>query len=345
MARQAIVESDGDDDSKQRDVALRPRWLREVIGQKAVVQRLGIVLNACKKLKEPLSHILFDGPPGLGKTTFATVLPNELGTSIQMTSGPALSKPADMLPFLTNVEEGSILFIDEIHRMPRVVEEFIYPAMEDFRVDIVLGEGMNARTINLRLKPFTLIGATTRSGMLSGPMRDRFKMHEHLEYYTVEELAEIVRINARKLSTPLSDEAALELAGRSRGTPRVANARLWWARHYATSEADGAITLDVARAALDMAEVDCEGLDKQDRRYLELLIGVHNGGPAGVESLAASMTLPVDTLSDEIEPYLLREQFIVRSPRGRVATARAYRILGRPMKPAPPDDRQPSLFE
>ncbi|MHB1425157.1 MAG: Holliday junction branch migration DNA helicase RuvB [Gemmataceae bacterium] len=344
MARQAIVQSDGDEESRRRDVALRPRWLREVIGQKSVVQRLSIVLNACKKLKEPLSHILFDGPPGLGKTTFATVLPNELSTSIQMTSGPALSKPADLLPFLTNVEEGSILFIDEIHRMPRVVEEFIYPAMEDFRLDIVLGEGMNARTINLRLKPFTLIGATTRSGMLSGPMRDRFKMHEHLEFYSVEELAEIVRINARKLQTLLDDDAALELARRSRGTPRVANARLWWARHYATSEADGHITLEVARAALDMAEVDREGLDKQDRRYLELLVGVHGGGPAGVESLAASMTLPVDTLSDEIEPYLLREQFIVRTSRGRVATARAYQILGRPMKPAPPEDRQPGLF-
>jgi Holliday junction DNA helicase RuvB len=345
MAREAIVQSDGDEESRQRDAALRPRWLREVIGQKAVVQRLGIVLNACKKLKEPLSHILFDGPPGLGKTTFATVLPNELSTSIQMTSGPALTKPADLLPFLTNVEEGSILFIDEIHRMPRVVEEFIYPAMEDYRIDIVLGEGMNARTINLRLKPFTLIGATTRSGMLSSPMRDRFKMHEHLEFYSIEELAEIVRINARKLNTPIDNEAALEIAQRSRGTPRVANSRLWWARHYATSEANGHISLEVARAALDMAEVDREGLDKQDRRYLDLLIGVHNGGPAGVESLAASMTLPVDTLSDEIEPYLLREQFIVRSPRGRVATARAYQVLGRPIKPAPPEDRQPGLFD
>lgn len=252
-----------------------------------------------------------------------------------MTSGSALTKPADLLPFLTNVEEGSILFIDEIHRMPRVVEELIYPAMKDFRIDVVLGEGMNARTINLRLKPFTMIGATTRSGMLSGPMRDRFKMHEHLEYYTVEELAEIVRINARKLQTPLSDDAALELAQRSRGTPRVANAHLWWVRHFATSESDGSITLDVARAALDMAEVDREGLDKQDRRYLELLIDVHNGGPAGVESLAASLALPVDTLSDEIEPYLLREQLIVRTQRGRMATARPYQVLGRPMKPAP----------
>src|SRR5580765_5998102 len=220
MDREAIVQGDavGDDD-KLRDVALRPRWLREVIGQKAVVQRLGIVLNACRKLKEPLSHILFDGPPGLGKTTFATVLPNELGTAIQMTSGPALTNPKDLLPFLTNAEEGSVLFIDEIHRMPRVVEEFIYPAMEDFRLDIVLGEGVNARTISLTLKHFTIIGATTRSGMLSGPMRDRFKMHEHLEFYTVEDLATIVRINAGKLGTEISDDAAHELARRSRGTP------------------------------------------------------------------------------------------------------------------------------
>src|SRR4051794_25588701 len=248
MAREAVVQPEPPEDAPERDAALRPRWLREVIGQRAVVQRLGIVLNACRKLREPMAHILFDGPPGLGKTTFATVLPNELGTSIQMTSGPALSKPADLLPFLSNAEEGSFLFIDEIHRMPRVVEEFIYPAMEDFRIDIVLGEGMNARTISLKLKHFTLIGATTRSGMLSSPMRDRFKMHEHLEFYTVEELAEIIRINARKLQTPITDEAALEMAKRSRGTPRIANARLSWARYFAASEADGQITLDLARA-------------------------------------------------------------------------------------------------
>ncbi len=333
MAREAIVQGKpGGDDDKQRDAALRPRWLREVIGQQAVVQRLGIVLNACKKLKEPLAHILFDGPPGLGKTTFATVLPNELGTTIQMTSGPALSKPADLLPFLTNAGEGSILFIDEIHRMPRVVEEFIYPAMEDFRVDIVLGEGINARTLSMPLKHFTLIGATTRSGLLSSPMRDRFKMHEHLEFYSIEELSRIVTINSAKLQTSLSPDAALELARRSRGTPRVANARLWWARNFATSEADGVITLDIARRALDMAEVDHQGLDKQDRRYLETLIGVFEGGPTGVEALAATMNLPVDTLSDEIEPYLLREQLIVRTPRGRVASAKAYAHLGK----APP---------
>jgi Holliday junction DNA helicase RuvB len=342
MARQPIVTADvAAEEQKQRDSALRPRRLSEVIGQKAVVQRLGIVLNACRKLKEPMSHILFDGPPGLGKTTFATVLPNELGTTLQMTSGPALSKPADLLPFLTNAEEGSILFIDEIHRLPRVVEEFIYPAMEDFRIDIVLGEGVNARTISMRLKRFTLVGATTRSGMLSGPMRDRFKMHEHLDFYSEEELSQIVLVNARKLSTPITPEAAAELARRSRGTPRVANSRLWWTRSFATSEHDGKITLDVARAALQMAEVDTSGLDRQDRRYLETLVGVFEGGPTGVEALAATMNVPVDTLSDEVEPYLLREQFIVRSPRGRVATPRAFQLLGR----VPPGEAASGLFD
>jgi holliday junction DNA helicase RuvB len=197
----------------------------------------------------------------------------------------------------------------------------------------------------LKLKQFTLIGATTRSGMLSSPMRDRFKMHEHLEFYSVPELAEIVRINAKKLQTPITDEAAVELARRSRGTPRIANSRLYWTRHFATSEADGHITLDVARAALDMAEVDAEGLDKQDRRYLETLIGVFDGGPTGVEALAATMTLPPDTLSDEVEPYLLREQFITRSPRGRVATIKAYQLLGKTPKSAPQSDGQRGLFE
>jgi Holliday junction DNA helicase RuvB len=344
MPREAIVQSgSNEDDGRERDAALRPRWLREVIGQRAVVQRLKIALNACKKLKEPLPHILFDGPPGLGKTTFAHVLPNEMGTTLQMTSGPALAKPADMLPFLTNLEEGSVLFIDEIHRMPRVVEEFIYPAMEDFRIDIILGEGVNARTIAMRLKRFTLIGATTRSGMLSGPMRDRFKRTEHLDFYSVEELAEIARINARKLQTEIDDAAAAELARRSRGTPRVVNSRLSWARHFAVSESDGRISLDTARAALNMQEIDSEGLDKQDRRYLETLIGVFAGGPTGVEALAATMSVPADTLSDEVEPYLLREQFIVRTPRGRMATARTFQLLGKQMK-LPPDDGQLKLF-
>jgi holliday junction DNA helicase RuvB len=345
MTRQAVISGTNEPDDRKRDAALRPKLLKEVIGQEAVSKRLSIAVNACKKRKEALGHILFDGPPGLGKTTFATVLPNELGTSIQMTSGPALSKPADLLPFLTNIEEGSILFIDEIHRMPRVVEEFVYPAMEDFRIDIILGDGINARTISINLKPFTLIGATTRSGMLSSPMRDRFKMHEHLDFYTVEQLAQIVRINSKKLETTITDDASVELARRCRGTPRIANSRLWWVRNYADSESNGHITIDIARAALDMAEVDREGLDKQDRRYIETLINVFDGGPTGVEAIAATMNLPSDTLSDEVEPYLLREQFIVRTPRGRMATPRAFQLLGKtPPKPKNADG-SPNLFD
>jgi Holliday junction DNA helicase RuvB len=345
MARQAVVQGEPPEEERKRDDALRPRWLKEVIGQKAVVQRLNILLNACRKLKEPLSHILFDGPPGLGKTTFATVLPNELGTTIQMTSGPALTNPKDLMPFLTNAGEGSIIFIDEIHRMPRVVEEFIYPAMEDFRADIVLGEGINARTLSIPLKRFTLIGATTRSGMLSGPMRDRFKMHEHLEFYSVEELSEIIRINAGKLKTIVEPEAAAELAQRSRGTPRIANSRLLWARNFSASESDGRVTLGVAKAALAMAEVDIAGLDKQDRRYIEVLIDVFDGGPTGVEALAATMNLPSETLSDEVEPFLLREEFIVRTSRGRVAKARSYQHLGKPVKPPAMENGARGLFD
>src|SRR4051812_26507136 len=241
MAREAVVQEQPEEPARERDAALRPKWMREVIGQKGVVQRLSIILNACRKLKEPLPHILFDGPPGLGKTTFSYVLPNEMGTALQMTSGPALAKPADLLPFLSNMTRGSVLFIDEIHRMPRVVEEFIYPAMEDYRIDIILGEGVNARSISMPIAPFTLIGATTRGGLLSSPMRDRFKVHEHLEFYSTEELAQIVKINAKKLETPITDDACLELARRSRGTPRLANNRLYWVRHYATSESDGKI--------------------------------------------------------------------------------------------------------
>ncbi len=332
------------DEQRRRDAALRPRWLREVIGQRKIVERLTIAVAAAKKLGEPLGHILFDGPPGLGKTTFATVLPNEMGTSIQITSGPALAKPADLLPFLTNLEEGSILFIDEIHRLPRVVEEFLYPAMEDYRIDIVLGEGVNARTITMRLKRFTLIGATTRSGMISGPMRDRFKMHEHLDFYSVDELAQIITVNAAKLQTPIEPDAAYELARRSRGTPRVANARLYWARSFAAARHHGTITAPIARDALDMAEVDHAGLDKNDRRYLETLIDLFGGGPTGIDALAATMNIAADTLADEIEPFLLREQYIVRSPRGRIATPRAYKVLGKlpPAATAPPPA---SLFD
>lgn len=312
------------------DEKLRPQRLAEVVGQRNVAERLAIALEAARKRGEPLPHILFDGPPGLGKTTFATVLHNELGVELNMTSGPALDKKMDVMPYLTNAAEGSILFIDEIHRLPKTVEEFIYPVMEDFRVDVVLGEGMSARTINLPLKRFTIIGATTRSGMLSGPLRDRFHMHEHLEFYDVDDLARIVAVNAEKLRTTVTPEAAWELAQRSRGTPRLANARLRWVRDYATARADGHITLAIARDALDMQEVDSEGLDKQDRRYLETLIQVFRGGPTGAEALSATMNVAVDTLTDEVEPYLLRRHFIVRTPRGRRATASAYRHLGLP---------------
>jgi Holliday junction DNA helicase RuvB len=346
MAREAILSgtTGASPDDRQRDDALRPKKLSEVIGQKQTVQRLRIAINACRKLKEPLGHMLFDGPPGLGKTTFATVLPNELGTSIQITSGPALTRPADLLPYLTNAKEGSIVFIDEIHRTPRVVEEYLYSAMEDFRLGIPIGEGLNARTVYMKLNRFTLIGATTRSGMLTGPMRDRFKHHEHLDFYSVEELAEIVTINAGKLNTPITADAAQEIAGRSRGTPRIANSRLWWVRNYAASESNGAIDLKIAQAALAMAEVDAQGLDQQDRRYLDVLTGVFGGGPVGVEALGATLSLPSDTLADEIEPFLLRAQFIVRSPRGRMASAKTYQHLG---KTAPVSDKpqEASLFQ
>ena len=325
--RSRLMKSDGTPPDSM-DEKLRPQSLAEVVGQRSVAERLAIALSASKKRGEPLPHILFDGPPGLGKTTFATVLHNELGVELNMTSGPALDKKMDVMPYLTNASEGSILFIDEIHRMPKTVEEFIYPVMEDFRVDVVLGEGMSARTINLPLKKFTIIGATTRSGMLSGPLRDRFHMHEHLEFYDVDDLAKIVSVNAAKLRTTITPDAAWELAKRSRGTPRLANARLRWVRDFATARADGQITLPIARDALDMQEIDAEGMDKQDRRYLETLIQVFNGGPTGAEAIAATMSLSVDTLTDEVEHYLLRRQYIVRTPRGRRATPLAYLHLG-----------------
>jgi holliday junction DNA helicase RuvB len=331
------------------DEKLRPQRLDEVVGQRAVAERLAIALKAARLRNEPLPHILFDGPPGLGKTTFATVLHNELGVELNMTSGPALDKKMDVMPYLTNASEGSILFIDEIHRLPKTVEEFIYPVMEDFRVDVVLGEGINARTVNIPLKKFTIIGATTRSGMLSGPLRDRFHMHEHLEFYDPDDLARIVLTNAVKLRTTITPDAAWELARRSRGTPRLANARLRWVRDYATARADGHITLPIAHDALDMQEIDPEGMDKQDRRYLETLIKVFRGGPTGAEALAATMNVAVDTLTDEVEPYLLRRHFIVRTPRGRRATPQAYRHLGLPepiLEDAPFDLLdQPRLFD
>ena len=322
---------------------LRPQTLAEVIGQRAVAERLAIALSAAKKRGEPLPHILFDGPPGLGKTTFATVLHNELGVELNMTSGPALDKKMDVMPYLTNAAEGSILFIDEIHRLPSAVEEFIYPVMEDFRVDMVLGEGMSARTINLPLKKFTIIGATTRSGMLSGPLRDRFHLHEHLEFYDVEDLTRIVEVNAAKLRTTITSEAAWELARRSRGTPRLANARLRWVRDFATARADGNIDLTIARDALAMQDIDVVGLDRQDRRYLETLIRVFRGRPTGVNSLAATMSVSPDTLEEEVEPYLLRCEFVIRTPQGRKPTHKAYQHLG--LSEPEPDFPNELLFD
>jgi Holliday junction DNA helicase RuvB len=285
---------------------------------------------------------LLDGPPGLGKTTFATVLPREMGTDCQITSGPVLSAPKDLLPYLTNAGHGSILFIDEIHRLPPAVEEFIYPVMEDFRVDISLGEGLNARVINMKLKPFTVIGATTRSGLLTAPLRDRFVNRERLEFYEADELAEIVIRNARKLKTKITPEATKEIACRSRGTPRVANNLLRWTRDFADSEANGEITTEVAREALAKREVDYLGLDRQDRRYLTTVISVFGGGPAGISAIGHSMNVSTDTLEDEVEPFLLRCGLIQRTPRGRVVTAAAFEHLK--LTPLDSNDPQRKLF-
>jgi len=313
----------------EQDVRLRPRRMSEMVGQSDVIERLQIAIDAAQKRNEPLGHILFDGPPGLGKTTFATVIPEEMGTTVQFANGAGLRAPKDLIPYLTNLEEGSVLFIDEIHRLPKSVEEYLYTAMEDFRIDIVLGEGVSARTLNLALRPFTLIGATTRAGMLSAPLRDRFQIREHLGWYTREELCEIVRRNAIKLQVAIDDASAVEIAHRSRSTPRLANNRLLWVRDYAQSRASGRIDQAVAIAALQMIGIDTLGLDKQDRGYLDTLMRVFVGGPAGLEAIAHTMNVSSDTLEDEVEPFLLRSELIVRTRRGRIATPKAYKHLGK----------------
>jgi Holliday junction DNA helicase RuvB len=326
MSREPILQSSEKPNDDDRD--LRPQHMQEMVGQRKVYARLEIAVDAASKRGEPLGHILFDGPPGLGKTTFATCIPRDLGVSFQIASGATLKAPKDVIPYLTNAEERSVLFIDEIHRMQKTVEEFLYPAMEDFRIDLTLGEGVNARTINMQLRPFTLIGATTRTGLLSAPLRDRFQMREHLDFYTVEELAEIVGRNAVKLRVPTDDEASTEIAGRSRGTPRLANNRLRWVRDYAVSKANGRITLSVARDALAMQGIDPLGLDPQDRKYLETIARVFVGGPVGVEAVAHTMNVPADTLIDEVEPFLLRSELIIRTPRGRRLTPAGFEHLG-----------------
>jgi Holliday junction DNA helicase RuvB len=353
MPREAILSGDDAEEpaglpapyaalSSEEDSALRPHRLEDMVGQRAVYERISIAVDAARIRQETLGHILLDGPPGLGKTTFATCIPRALNVRLQIASGAALAAPKDLLPYLTNADEGSVLFIDEIHRLPKAVEEFLYPAMEDYRVDITLGEGVSARTVNMSLRPFTLIGATTRSGLLSAPLRDRFQIREHLDFYSHEELREIIRRNARKLRVELSDEAALKIAVCSRGTPRVANNRLRWVRDYATTKADGRISLPVAEAALEMLGVDPLGLDRQDRRYLETIVRVFQGGPVGVEAVAHTLNMPVDTLTDEVEPFLLREELVVRTPRGRKLTSKGYEHLG--AKPQTGKDESRPLF-
>jgi len=314
--------------SPEEDRALRPQRMSEMIGQRDVANRLEISIRAAQKRKETLGHILLDGPPGLGKTTFATCIPRELGVDIQIGNGAMLKSPKDVVPYLTNATEGSVIFIDEIHRMQKTVEEFLYTAMEDFRIDLILGEGVNARTLNIQLKPFTLIGATTRTGLISAPLRDRFQIREHLDFYTVDELATIVRRSSGKLNIKIEDDAAYEIAYRSRGTPRLANNRLRWVRDYADSEANGVITMSVAMRALEMQSIDKLGLDSQDKRYLETIFRVFQGGPVGLESIAHTLNLEPDTLSDEVEPFLLRSELIIRTPKGRCLTEKGFRHLG-----------------
>ncbi|MEO2021800.1 MAG: Holliday junction branch migration DNA helicase RuvB [Pirellulaceae bacterium] len=343
MSREKILGSQLPQDEEDR--TLRPQKMSDMVGQREVFERLSIAVDAASKREEPLGHILFDGPPGLGKTTFATCIPRELGVHLELTSGAALKAPKDLLPYLTNLQEKTVFFIDEIHRLPSAVEEYLYTAMEDFRIDLVLGEGINARTINMTLQPFTLIGATTRAGLLSSPLRDRFQLREHLEFYSDMDLTEIVSRNARKLAVTIEPEAASMIAQRSRGTPRVANNRLRCVRDYVTSKADGHITCQLAEDALKMWGVDQRGLDKQDRKYLETLIRVFDGGPVGLEALAHTMNTATDTLSDEIEPYLLRSELLGRSPRGRMATTAAWQHLQLTPQSRPPEDSQETLFD
>lgn len=307
---------------------LRPQRLAGYIGQERIKESIGIAIEAAKKRGEPLDHILFYGPPGLGKTTLSQILANEMGVHIKITSGPAIEKPGEMAAILNGLKEGDILFVDEIHRLNKIVEEVLYSAMEDFAIDIMIGKGASAKSIRLDLPKFTMVGATTRAGLLSAPLRDRFGMIQRLEFYTVEELRQIIMNSAEVLHVEVDDKGAIEMARRSRGTPRLANRILKRVRDYADVRYDGRITEEVAVTALDMMDVDKRGLDRNDRRILMTLIENFGGGPAGLDTLAAAIGEDAGTIEDVVEPYLLQNGFINRTPRGRVVTRAAYEHLG-----------------
>ena len=308
--------------------ALRPKGLDEYVGQAKVREQLEIFIGAAKKRQEPLDHVLLFGPPGLGKTTLSHIIAVELGVNLRQTSGPVLEKPKDLAALLTNLEANDVLFIDEIHRLSPVVEEILYPALEDFQIDIMIGEGPAARSIKLDLQPFTLVGATTRAGMLTNPLRDRFGIVARLEFYNAEELARIVTRSAGLLGAPMDAAGAQEIANRSRGTPRIANRLLRRVRDYAEVKGDGTITQEMARKALSMLDVDPRGFDVMDRKLLEAVVHRFDGGPVGVDNIAASIGEDAGTIEDVIEPYLIQQGYLQRTPRGRIATKAAYQHLG-----------------
>jgi len=313
---------------EQLDRAVRPSRLSEYIGQSAVKEQMEIFISAARNRQEPLDHTLVFGPPGLGKTTLANIIAEEMGGQLKTTSGPALEKAGDLAAMLTNLEAGDVLFIDEIHRLSPAIEEILYPAMEDFSLDIVIGEGPAARSIKLDLPPFTLVGATTRAGLLTSPLRDRFGIVQRLEFYSVDELSQIVVRAADILNIPAVKEGCQEIAKRSRGTPRIANRLLRRVRDYAEVKADGKIIAEVADRALDMLKVDQHGFDHLDRRLLLTMIEKFDGGPVGIDSLAASLSEERGTIEDVLEPYLIQQGFMIRTPRGRTVTKAAYEIFG-----------------
>ncbi|MBF0538917.1 MAG: Holliday junction branch migration DNA helicase RuvB [Nitrospirae bacterium] len=310
------------------EVTLRPKTFADFIGQDRLKENLSVFIEAAKGRGEPLDHILFCGPPGLGKTTLANIIANELKVNIKSTSGPVLERQGDLAAILTNLSDHDILFIDEIHRMPRIVEEVLYPAMEDFKLDILIGQGPNARTLKLNLPRFTLAGATTRTGLLTSPLRDRFGVINRLQYYSADELVVIVRRSAKILNVQISDEAALEIAKRARATPRIANRLLRRVRDFAQVKNNGIIDIAITDSSLLALNIDKLGLDEMDRRLLQTIIEKYNGGPVGLDTLAASVSEEKDTIEDVYEPFLIQEGLIERTPRGRLATGLAYKHLG-----------------